>query len=288
MRYWIHLFAQTQPLVPPSGDGGNKRRCSTASLQFSAKHSWLSIAVILRSFQNILLLTPLSHLWPTDTHTHTHITTPSKQNLEKLCHISSIHVETPDISSQELHSVHRHTHTHIYIVATGRAYQNYQGGRGRGGESRACPKTTVSTSGGKLDDSGLLLSQLLFLLTWKSDVATNPKISLSHSLTCSPSLSASPLSLSLFRLASLQTRALFIFILLQQHKLLLGCYFQLTHIHRSRAEPRACTHSRAHARLITLFLCPSVTQHLILCAFIPTVVAIQRNFLIKLSHKHTC
>ena len=48
----------------------------------------------------------------------------------------------------------------VYIEATGKADENYQGGRGRGGESRGCPKTIVSTSGGKLDDSGLL-----FLLT---------------------------------------------------------------------------------------------------------------------------
>lgn len=92
----------------------------------------------------LFLLTPLFHIWPHDTHTH--LTMLSKQDLEKLCHIFSIHVETPDISPQELHSTHRHTlsltHTltHIYIEATGRADQNYQGGRGRGGESRACPK----------------------------------------------------------------------------------------------------------------------------------------------------
>ncbi len=78
------------------------------------KHSYLSFAVILTTFQNILLLTPLSHLWtPSDTNT-----LPWKQDLEKLCHIFSIHVETPDTSSQELRhtdtDAHAHTHTHTH------------------------------------------------------------------------------------------------------------------------------------------------------------------------------
>lgn len=45
----------------------------------------------------------------TNTHTHTFIVL-SKQDQVKLCHISSIHVESLGIISQELHS-----HTHVYL-----------------------------------------------------------------------------------------------------------------------------------------------------------------------------
>lgn len=41
---------------------------------------------------------------------------------------------------------HKHTrsHTHTQKAATGRADQNYQGGRGRGGERRGYPKPLCS------------------------------------------------------------------------------------------------------------------------------------------------
>ena len=109
-----------------------------------------------------------------------------------------------------------HTHTHIYS-SDRQSISKLPRRKRKRRRKPSLSETIVSTSGGKLDDSGLLLSQLLFLLTWKSDVATNPKISLSLSDLLSLPLCISPLALS-FLLASLKTHALFIFILLQQHK----------------------------------------------------------------------
>lgn len=84
------------------------------------------------------------------------------------------------------------------------------------GEERSwgCPESNVPPP---WDDSGLLLSQLLFLSTWKSDVATNPK-----SLSCTDSeLLALALPFSSFLLTTKKHKHTpFIFILLQQQK----CY----------------------------------------------------------------
>lgn len=79
----------------------------------------------------------------------------------------------------------QHTHqanTCTHIIAAGRA-ENYQEGIGRGGESRGCPKPLCPLQVENSMTLGFCFSQ-----REKSDVATNPK-SLSHSLTCSPSLS---------------------------------------------------------------------------------------------------
>lgn len=181
------------------------------------------------------------------------------------------------ISSQELHSAHTNTHAHTHTHRKQRQAEQIKTTKEEEEEEEKgevirnhCVHSRWKPTD---DDSGLLLSQLLFLPTWKSDVATNPKsLSLSHSLACTPSLSVSPSA----------------WLLKHTHSLFSSCCNSRTAIrlllrantytqkqnrpHTNayvRARSRTHTHSCAHARLATQFLFLSVTQHLILCAFIP-------------------
>lgn len=144
----------------------------------------------------------------------------------------------------------------------------------------------VSTPGGKPDDSGLLLSQLLFPPTWKSDVATNPK-SLSLWLALPPSLYL-PLSLSA---CFSKTRTLY-FHLVAIAELLFGWQFQMTYRQKqirphtnAYVSVHAQPHMRARDYTIPLPECDAALNSL---CFYTTVVATQCSFLNKLSQEHSC